>query len=352
MGFCSAFVAPEEARITVSKEQKTSTKATDRYSKALLRLGKMAPEAWPLQNAQMIRTSRLRSNPRNPRLNFDSRSLEELGESMLNIGIIEPLVVRHTEAPDESYEIVVGERRWRAAKLVNMPELPCLVRELDDVQAFELALSENILREELSPIDEAKCYQHMLDMGMATSLRQIARKLGVSHTRVQQKMNLMGLERAIQRRVATRVATPGEGDKITEGHARHLLRLHTNEERREVLDLILKNNWSTRETQAEVSHRLKGQKPQDDAPDTERPSKARGAPRTPRTRARRLSPKTHVEPSSGSLSIQIQYEDPEALVEELEGLLTLARAGGLVSADTGSTPSRTSAKSSSAAKDT
>ena len=337
----------------MSKEQKTSPKATDRYSKALLRLGKMAPEAWPLQNAQMIRTGHIRSNPRNPRLNFDPRSLQELGDSMLNIGIIEPLVVRHTEEPDGSYEIVVGERRWRAAKQVRIPELPCLVREVDDVQAFELALSENIIREELSAIDEAKCYQHMLDMGMATSLRQIARKLGVSHTRVQQKMNLLGLERAIQRRVATRVATHGERENITEGHARHLLRLPTNEERREVLDLILKNNWSTRETQSEVGRRLKGQPgPLDEAPDEERPPRARAAPGTPRTRSRRLSPQTHVEPSSGALSIRIQYDDQEALVRELEGLLTLAKAGDLISADRESVPSQTAARESSTSKDT
>ena len=210
----------------------------DRYSKALLRLGKVAPGASPVHNAKMLQVDQLRSNPRNPRLHFDKKTLEELGESLLNVGVIEPLVVRFAGDSDTEYESVVGARRWRAAKLVGIPELPCLVRELDDVHAFEIALSENVIREELSPLDEAKCYQHMLDMGMATSLRQIGRKLGLSHTRVQQKMNLLGLERDIQRLVATRVAAPGSAMKITEGHARHLLRLESLEERREVLALI------------------------------------------------------------------------------------------------------------------
>jgi ParB family chromosome partitioning protein len=322
---------------SVSKEPKPLTKGTDRYSKALLRMGKMAPEAFPLQNAQMLRTDRIRSNPRNPRLNFDPQSLQELGESMLNVGIIEPLVVRHTGDPDGTYEIVVGERRWRAAKQVNIPELPCLVRELDDVQAFELALSENILREELSPIDEAKCYQHMLDMGIVASLREIARKLGVSHTRVQQKMNLLGLERGIQRLVATRVATPGTR-KITEGHARHLLRLPTDEERWQVLDLIFEHNWNTRETASEVSRRL-NQPSWDSTPAPDEPTAPVAPAKATRTRYQALSPQTRVEPSLGTLDIRIQYDNQDSLVQELESLLRLAQAGVLLPAGTTPEPS-------------
>jgi len=320
---------------------KQNTKANDPYSKALLRLGKMAPGAWPLRNAQMLRVDQIRSNPRNPRLNFDPGSLQELGESILNVGIIEPLVVRYMGGQDGVYEIVVGERRWRAAKQVQIAELPCLIRELDDVQAFELALSENILREELSPVDEGKCYQHMLDMGMAASLRQIARKLGVSHTRVQQKMNLLSLEREFQRRVATRVATPGQNKKITEGHARHLLRLASTEERREVIDLIFAESWSTRKTESEVSRRLKGRRKKEKA-SAEPPVRPTAAPRAPRRRAAPLSPQTHVEPSGDSLSIRIQYDDQEALVQELENLLNLAKSGKLVSSGPAPAGARTS----------
>jgi len=302
------------AKRTISQE--------DRYSKALLRLGKVAPGASPLQNAKMLRTDQLRSNPRNPRLHFDKKTLEELGESLLNVGIIEPLVVRYAGGSDTEYEIVVGERRWRAAKLVGILELPCLVRELDDVHAFEIALSENVLREELSSLDEAKCYQHMLDMGMATSLRQIGRKLGLSHTRVQQKMNLLGLERDIQRMVATRVASPGGEMKITEGHARHLLRLDSAEERREVLNLIFRHNWSTRETQAEVTRRLSGEeKPRNGTATKKRSTQ----PRTPNALSQ-----TSVESSNGAVDIHIQYDDQSALVKELESLLKLARSGDLV----------------------
>lgn len=298
----------------------------DQYSKALLRMGKLAPDAWPIQNAQMIRVDRLQSNPRNPRLNFDEKSLDELGESMLNVGVIEPLVVRHVGG--KRYEIVVGERRWRAAKRMNITELPCLIRELDDVQAFELALSENIIREELSPLDEAKCYQHMLAMGMARSLREIARKLGVSHTRIQQKMNLLGLERVIQRHVATRVASPRQEKKITEGHARHILRLADPKDRRELLELIIQNNWSTRETQAYVRKKLKEQ-PQKPPPRKKTTSHP-GQKQAPQNASPALSPQIHVQPSKGALNIRIQYDEPDALVQELENLLELARSGNLV----------------------
>ncbi|MDP7135548.1 MAG: ParB/RepB/Spo0J family partition protein, partial [Planctomycetota bacterium] len=119
---------------------KRTTSQEDRYSKALLRLGKVAPGASPVPNAKMLRVDHLRSNPRNPRLHFNKKTLEELGESLLNVGVIEPLVVRFSGGSDTEYEIVVGERRWRAAKLVGITELPCLVRELDDVHAFEIAL--------------------------------------------------------------------------------------------------------------------------------------------------------------------------------------------------------------------
>jgi len=302
---------------------KRTTSQEDRYSKALLRLGKVAPGASPVQNAKMLRADQLRSNPRNPRLHFNKKTLEELGESLLNVGVIEPLVVRYVGGSDTEYEIVVGERRWRAAKLVGITELPCLVRELDDVHAFEIALSENVVREELSPLDEAKCYQHMLDMGMATSLRQIGRKLGLSHTRVQQKMNLLGLGRDIQRMVATRVASPSSEMKITEGHARHLLRLDSEEERRDVLSLIFKHNWSTRETQAEVARRLAGEeKPKNGTAQKKRPKQARAA--------QRPIAQSSVESSTGAVDIHIQYDDPNALVKELESLLKLARAGDLV----------------------
>ncbi|MDP7247978.1 MAG: ParB/RepB/Spo0J family partition protein [Planctomycetota bacterium] len=298
---------------------KRTTSQEDRYSKALLRLGKVAPGASPVPNAKMLRVDHLRSNPRNPRLHFNKKTLEELGESLLNVGVIEPLVVRFSGGSDTEYEIVVGERRWRAAKLVGITELPCLVRELDDVHAFEIALSENVVREELSPLDEAKCYQHMLDMGMATSLRQIGRKLGLSHTRVQQKMNLLGLERDIQRLVATRVATPSSEMKITEGHARHLLRLESAEERRDVLNLIFQHNWSTRETQAEVARRLTAE---------EKPRN--GTAKKKRSRQPRRDPtQTSVESSNGAVDIHIQYDDQSALVKELESLLKLARAGDL-----------------------
>jgi ParB family chromosome partitioning protein len=301
--------------------KRTTASQEDRYSKALLRLGKVAPGAGPVPNARMLRADQLRSNPRNPRLHFNKKTLEELGESLLNVGVIEPLVVRYVGGSDTEYEIVVGERRWRAAKMVGITELPCLVRELDDVHAFEIALSENVVREELSPLDEAKCYQHMLDMGMATSLRQIGRKLGLSHTRVQQKMNLLGLERDIQRLVATRVATPSGEMKITEGHARHLLKLESTEERKDVLSLIFKHNWSTRETQAEVARRLTGEeKPRNGTARKKRSKQAR-------TRA---LTQTSVDSSNGAVDIHIQYDDQSTLVKELESLLKLARSGNLV----------------------
>jgi len=220
---------------------------TDKYSKLLLREGKIEKEISQRKDVKDISIHLIKRNPNQPRIAFDEDALEDLTKSIETIGVIEPLIVR---PKGEYFELVVGERRLRAAQRANLSTVPCVIRELTDTEAFVLTLSYSVHREDLTPVEEARSYTYMLENKIATSMRDIAKRLGISHTRVNQKMNLLKLPDEIQERVATRVAT-NQG-RITEGHARHLLKVPDKETQLKLFNQIVKNDLSTRETERRV----------------------------------------------------------------------------------------------------
>jgi len=170
-------------------------------------------------NVQLVSIELIIPNRFQPRLTFDETSLNELAESIKEHGIIQPLVLRRLA---DKYEIIAGERRYKAAMIAGLTEVPAIIANLDDNQSAEVALVENVQRRDLSAIEEAKSYQKILDKSQLTQ-EQLAKKIGVSQPAIANKLRLLTLAEKVQEALMY--------EKISERHARSLLHLteHTNQ---------------------------------------------------------------------------------------------------------------------------
>lgn len=189
------------------------------------------------KNFQEIDMVRIVPNPHQPRLKFDEEKLIELANSIKEHGIIQPLVVTKK---DNSYEIIVGERRFQAAKLAGLTKVPAIVREASDQEKLELAVIENIQRHDLNAIEEAKSYLK-LSAEFGLNQEEIAQKVGKSRSAVANKERLLKLPVEIQRALIE--------NKITEGHAKAILALENPEKQRALFEMILKDNLTVRQTE-------------------------------------------------------------------------------------------------------
>ncbi len=181
----------------------------------------------------------LRPNPDQPRRLFNEDALEELAHSIRMRGLLQPILVRPMGGDD--YEIVAGERRWRAAQKAQLHEVPVVIRELDDASAAEIALIENVQRVDLNPVEEARAYQRLVDV-YKRSHEEIARAVGKSRSHVANTLRLLDLPD-----MPLESLMKGE---IAMGHARAMLTAPRPEA---VLLVVLKNNLSVRETEALVA---------------------------------------------------------------------------------------------------
>ena len=143
-----------------------------------------------MDDAVLVPLSLLSPNPFQPRREFDPAALTELATSLGQVGVLQPLLVRQTPGDDESYQIAAGERRWRAAQLAGLDAVPCLVRDLNDEAMEMTALVENIQRDDLSPLDEARAYRRLMDR-LGLSMRALSERLGKSHTFVENRLKLV-----------------------------------------------------------------------------------------------------------------------------------------------------------------
>ena len=158
----------------------------------------------------------LRPNPRNPRKAFAATDLDDLTASIREKGVVQPILVRPVEGADDSYEIVAGERRWRAAQKAGLHEVPVVVRELSDKEALELAIVENVQRQDLNALEEAVGYQQLID-GYGYSQAELAEVIGKSRSHIANTLRLLKLPDVVQDYLR-------EG-KLTAGHARALVTL-------------------------------------------------------------------------------------------------------------------------------
>ena len=149
-------------------------------------------------------------NPDQPRRSFDAGKLEDLANSIREKGIIQPLIVRSDPARDGYYQIVAGERRWRAAQMAQLHEIPVLVRDFDDTEMLEVAIIENIQRADLNPVEEASGYRQLIDTFGHTQ-DQLARALGKSRSHIANQMRLLGLPQEVLDLL--------EADRLSAGHA-------------------------------------------------------------------------------------------------------------------------------------
>lgn len=153
----------------------------------------------------------VKPNPYQPRKHFDEESLSTLADSIRELGVLQPILVRNTE---NGYELVAGERRWRAAKRVGLTEIPALVRDVDDTVSLEQAIVENVQRSDLNPIEEAAAYQQLIEEFKLTH-DSVAKRVGKSRTAVTNTLRLLVLPPSIQKMV--------RDNKLSMGHARALL---------------------------------------------------------------------------------------------------------------------------------
>jgi ParB family chromosome partitioning protein len=188
-------------------------------------------------------------NPRQPRQALDPQALEELASSIREQGLVQPLVVTETEG---GYQLLVGERRWRAAQLVGLDTVPVVVRDVTPQQMLELALVENLQREDLNPLEAAAAYQQLVEeFGMTQ--QQVADKVGKNRVTVTNTLRLLKLPMEVKETLL-------QGE-ITEGHARAILRLDSEKKQLEVLRAVLKGGLSVRQTEEMVRRLTQEAKP-------------------------------------------------------------------------------------------
>lgn len=183
-----------------------------------------------------IRTGLITPNPYQPRKIFDPIHLNELSKSIQEYGIIQPLIVREKNG---KYELVAGERRWRAAKMVGLKTVPAIVRELADKDMAEIALIENLQREDLNYFEEAEGYSRLIEEFNLTQ-DEIAKRVGKSQSTIANKLRLLKLSLDIKRQINV--------EMITERHARALLKLPSPEIQSEVLKKIYEEELTVRQT--------------------------------------------------------------------------------------------------------
>lgn len=181
------------------------------------------------------------TSPYQPRTIFDDDRIEELSQTIRTHGVIQPIVVRIRE---DRYEIIAGERRWRAVSKLGLETIPAIVRDFNDSQAASIALIENLQREGLSAIEEAVAYQKLIDLHSLTQ-ESLAQRLGKSQSTIANKIRLLGLSEPVKAALTER--------KITERHARSLLALDSEELQQKVLEDVLGKELNVKQTEARVA---------------------------------------------------------------------------------------------------
>ena len=203
--------------------------------------------AFPDEKAEdgikMVRVSAIEPNRGQPRKEFDSESLSELADSIREHGVLQPLLVRRlpgASLEDESYQLVAGERRWRAARMAGLSEVPVVVREMSEAEVLEFALIENLKREDLNPLEEAGGYQELIDTFGLTQ-EEVARKVGRSRSAVANALRVLKLPQELHPYLR-------DGD-LTAGHAKALLTVKERGKMLKLAEITIEQGLSVREVE-------------------------------------------------------------------------------------------------------
>ena len=267
---------------------------------ALLETTVSAPDADGDERLLQLGVDQLRKGRYQPRTSMNDETLEALASSIKTRGLVQPLLVRATG--DGSYEIVAGERRWRAAQLAGLDTVPALVRDINDDEAAALALIENIQREDLTAIEEASGLQRLLDeFGMTH--QQVADAVGRSRTAVTNLLRLLALDTEVREHL--------QSGRIDMGHARALLSLSTGAQRA-IATLVIERGLSVRETERLVEREKR-------QPGRARPAATKDADirRLEEELSERLGAKLSIQDRKGKGRLVIHYHS----LDELDGIL-------------------------------
>lgn len=199
------------------------------------------------ENPSEVAIHLITANPYQPRERFDEEALEELTSSIREMGILSPLLVRQRKEDGSGYQLIAGERRFRAAQRAGLKKVPVILRELTDVEALEVALVENLQRRDLNIMEEAEGYQRLADDFDLTQ-EAIANRVGKARASVANAMRLLALSPKVREMVADQ--------RLSAGHAKVLLGLDIREEQDLLAAQTVRENWSVRETERQIKRRL------------------------------------------------------------------------------------------------
>ncbi len=270
-------------------------------------LGALIPGGSPAERKGVINLGieEIRPNRHQPRRHFDEAHIEELAESIRLKGVLLPLIVRR--AP-EGFVLVAGERRWRAAQKAGLRELPALVREVTEKEAFELALIENIQREDLNPIEEAEAYKRLIEEHGLTQ-EELAGRVGKERSTITNALRLLRLPDAIKQAIVA--------GQLSMGHARALLGIAEDADLRRAADKVIAENLSVRAVEALVQ-RLKSKR---------LPKEKREQAQSAQVRhlveklQRKLGARVELKDKDGSGTLEIRYTNLAELDRILAGIL-------------------------------
>lgn len=256
-----------------------------------------------------IDINKINPNKNQPRSSFNDVTLNELAESIREVGVLQPIAVKKI---NDYYEIIAGERRWRAARIAGLKTIPSIVKTLDELKTLEAALIENIQREDLNPIDEAITYSRF-SQEFNLSQEEIAKKVGKSRPAIANAMRLLNLDKRVQNFVR-------EG-KLSNGHARTLLSINDNNELQfELAEKIIEEELSVRQTEELVKITLEP-KVEERPKITHNPEAARIYLSIAKDLKSILGTKVNVKNGKNKGKIEIEYYSPD----ELDRLLGLFR---------------------------
>ena len=236
-----------------SAARKVSSKAASK--KAVPKRSEPKVKIVEVEKEKFVNISLIEPNSSQPRKMFDEEQMNELAESIKAYGVLQPLLV---QKKGDLYEIIAGERRWRAAKIAGLREVPVIVREYTKQQTMEIALIENVQREDLNPIEEAKAYQ-MLIQEFGLKQEEVADRVAKNRATITNSMRLLKLDERVQEMLIQ--------NKITGGHARALLALEDGEQQYQLANKIVANKLSVREVERLVKLLTKPPKKKEPVPE-------------------------------------------------------------------------------------
>lgn len=264
------------------------------------------------ENNQVIelKITEIEPNKNQPRKEFDQEKLAALSSSIKEYGVLQPVVVKKIDGA--FYQLIAGERRWRAARMAKLKTIPAVIREFDDKQSMEIALIENLQRENLNPIEEAMGYQELIDLFHLTQ-EELAAKMGKSRSAIANALRLLNLPDGIKKMVMD--------NQLSMGHARALLSLEAEQEQLHIAEQIIKDELSVRQTEKLIQKMQKLEPVVDMNPEPLQDEIMRYIEQAEKEASNRLGTRVKILHKKGKGKIEIEYYSND----DLERLLNIIK---------------------------